>query len=130
VSYGSFVLGLVGLGFLAAAVMQGKSAATGSFMHRISRKAPPFIEYAGRAGFAARAIVFAIIGWSLMRSAWFDSTAQVKTLGEAVGSLADNGTLYALVGVGLLLFGVFSLFVARYQVIPRIDPQRVKSQFR
>jgi hypothetical protein len=130
VSYGSLVLGLIGLGFLAAGFMQAKSAATGSFMHGISRKAPPFIEYAGRAGYAARAIVFGIIAWSLVQSAWFVSTAQVKTLGEAVGSLADNRTLYMAVGIGLLLFGIFSLFMARYQVIPRVDPQRFKSQFR
>jgi hypothetical protein len=125
---GSLVLGLIGVGFIVAGVMQAKGAVTGSFMKRMKADAPHFVEYLGRAGFAARAVVFLIIGWSLVRSAWLSSTAQVKTLGEAVSSLADNGTLYTLVAAGLLLFGVFSLFAARYRIIPDIDQGRPRSR--
>jgi hypothetical protein len=74
--------------------------------------------------------VFAIIAWSLVRSAWFADTAQVKTLGEAVQSLADNGTVYTLVAIGLLLFGVFSLAIARYRIVPDIDRSTLKPALR
>lgn len=128
-SLGSVVLGLIGLGFLAAAAMQAKSAATGSFMKHVSGSAPAFAKPLGHAGHAARAVVFAIVGWSLMQSAWFSSSAQVKTLGEAVSSLADNGTIYTLVAVGLLLFGLFSLAIARYRVVPDLDRSDFRTAF-
>lgn len=127
---GGLVIGLIGLGFLIGAVMQAKEAATGNFMHRISPRAPTGVEAVGRLGHAARAVVFAIIGWSLMQSAWFSSQSQVKGLGEAIVSLRDNGTIYTLVAIGLLLFGVFSLIVARYRIIPDLDRHGLKPSFR
>ena len=129
-SFGSLVLGLIGVGFAVAAVMQAKSAVTASFMHRIAGNAPSFAQPVGRAGHAARAVVFAIIGWSLVRSAWVADTAQVKTLGEAVQSLADDGTVYTLVAIGLLLFGVFSLAIARYRIVPDIDGSQLRAGMR
>jgi hypothetical protein len=118
---GSLALGIIGLGFLAGAVLQAKSAVSASFAKPIASDAPPVIIPLGRIGSAARAVVFLIIGWSLVRSAWFGSTGEVKSLGEAVASLADNGTLYTLVAIGLVVFGLFSLLLSRYRIIPDID---------
>src|SRR5690606_13443939 len=129
-SFGSLVLGLIGVGFLVAAVFQAKSAVTGSFMRRIAGDAPSFAKPLGHAGHAARAIVFAIIAWSLMQSAWFSSAASVKTLGEAIASLADDGVIYTLVAVGLLLFGAFSLAIARYRVVPDVRRSDLKPALR
>lgn len=129
-SLGGVVIGAVGLGFIIGALMQAKEAATGHFMHRVSAEAPRGIEAVGRAGHAARAVVFAIIGWSLVQSAWFQSSSEVKGLGEALMSLRESGALYTLVAVGLMLFGAFSLVVARYRIIPDIDPERLKPSFR
>ena len=123
---GEIVIGLVGVGFLVGAFMQAKGAVTGSFMHRVSPRAPDAIEPVGRAGYAARAVVFAIIGWSLVQAAWFDSEAQVKGLGDALVTLRESGTLYTLVAVGLMLFGVFSMAVSRYRIIPDIDAHDLK----
>ena len=129
-SFGSLVLGLIGLGFLVAAALQAKSAVTGSFMKHIAGDAPSFAKPLGHAGHAARAVVFAIIAWSLMQSAWFSSTTSVKTLGEAVSSLADAGFIYTLVALGLLLFGAFSLLIARYRIIPDVRRSDLKPAFR
>lgn len=123
---GEIVIGVIGIGFLIGAFMQAKSAFTGSFMHRVSPRAPNAIEPIGRAGFAARGIVFAIIGWSLVRAAWFDSEAQVKGLGDALAMLRESGTLYTLVAIGLMLFGVFSMVVSRYRIIPDIGAGDLK----
>lgn len=115
---GAVLIGLAGLGMIAAAIMQAKHAATGDFMKHIAGHAPKAVEGVGRAGHAARAIVFAIIGWSLVRGAWLNSEGPVKGLGEALLSLRDNGVVYTLVAIGLLLFGAFSLVTARYRIIP------------
>lgn len=127
-SFGSLLLGIIGLGFLVAAAMQGKKAYTCEFMRRVSNRAPSFVATLGRAGYAARAIVFLIIGWSLVQSAWLSSTARVKTLGDAVASLSDNGPWYTIVAIGLLLFGAFSLFLARYRVVPDLDGAAMRPQ--
>jgi hypothetical protein len=118
-SFGWIVLGLVGLGFLLAAAAQGEKAVTASFMRRISSDAPSFVEYLGRGGYAARAAVFLVIAWSLVQSAWF-GTERVKTLGEAIGSLAAHESVYTLVAAGLLLFGLFSLLLARFRIVPEL----------
>ena len=123
---GAVLIGLAGLGMLAAAVMQAKHAATGDFMKHIAGRAPRAVESIGRAGHAARAVVFAIIGWSLVRAAWLNSEGAVKGLGEALLSLRDNGFVYTLVAIGLLLFGAFSLVTARYRIIPDIDRRDLK----
>lgn len=117
-SLGAFVIGLAGLGFLVGAFMQAKSAVTADFMKHIAGRAPTAVEAVGRAGSAARAVVFALIGWSLVQSAWLSRSDKVKGLGEAITALRDDGLLYTLVAIGLLLFGVFSLVMARYRIIP------------
>lgn len=129
-SLGALLVGLLGLGFLIGAVMQAKEAATGSFMHRVSPRAPNAIEAVGRAGHAARAIVFAIIGWSLVQAAWFDTETQVKGLGDALTSLRESDTVYTLVAIGLMLFGAFSIAVSRYRIIPDIGADGLKPSFR
>jgi hypothetical protein len=127
---GGIVIGLIGLGFILGAAKQAKSAIDAHFMHRVSPRAPTWVEPVGRAGHAARGVVFVIIGWSLIQSAWFSSQSQVKGLGEAIMSLRDMGLLYTLVAIGLLLFGVFGLAVARYRIIPDLGPQGIKPSFR
>lgn len=130
VEFGSVVLGIAGAGFLLAAILQAKSAVTAGFMKRISGGAPGFVEPLGRAGYAARAVVFAIMGWSLVRSAWFATESQVETFGGAIGSLRENGIWFTLVALGILLFGIFSLFLARYRTIPDLDAHELKPRFR
>ena len=123
---GPVIIGLVGAGMLIGAVMQARQAVTGDFMKHIGGHAPRAIAAIGRAGHAARAIVFAIIGWSLMRAGWFANENAVKGLGESLLSLRDNGLIYTLVAIGLLLFGAFSLVVARYRIIPDFQRSDLK----
>lgn len=122
---GPLVLGLVGIGFLIGAAMQAKSAYTASFMHQISGRAPSWVEPVGRAGHAARVVIFAVIGWSLIKGAWLVEERQVMGLGDAIVALTGSG-LYTLVAVGLVLFGVFSMMTARYRVIPDLHSRDLK----
>ncbi len=122
--FGSIVLGLLGLAFLAAAFFQAKKGISGEFMQRISREAPDATRWLGGAGYLARAVVFGVIGWSLVQSAWLSSSTEVVTLGGAVASLGEDGIVFTLVAAGLLMFGLFSLVLARYRIIPDMDSQQ------
>jgi hypothetical protein len=118
--FGSLIIGLVGVGLLIAAAMQAKQAVTGEFMKRIAGDAPRAVKNVGRAGFAARAVVFALTGLSMVRGAWNQQGGAVKGLGEVLLSLRDDGPIYTLVALGLLLFGAFSLATARHRILPDV----------
>lgn len=127
---GDWLLMLIGLGFLAAAVEQAAKAWTAKFMGQLAADAPDFAEWVGRAGFAARSVVFAIIDWSVLQAGLGGGADEVKKLGGALTELSDTGLLYTLVAVGLLLFGVFSLVMARYRTIRDEDVvARLKRRF-
>jgi hypothetical protein len=128
-SMGKVAIGIVGIGFVIAAGAQVRQAATGHFMHRVSGRAPDWVEWLGRIGFAARAVVFAIVGWSLVQAAWWHHSSEAKGLGEALLSLRSSGALYTIVVVGLMMFGAFSLIVSRYLIVPRVEKEDLKPAF-
>ena len=128
---GGIVLGLLGLTFFLAAFNQAKKSWTSSFMNRISGGAPAQTRLLGQIGYAARAVVFVVIGWSLVQSGFMSKGAEnVKTLGDAVASLAGNGVVFQLVAIGLLTFGLFSLILARYRIIPDLGAEGKVPAFR
>ncbi|GMN13501.1 DUF1206 domain-containing protein [Altererythrobacter sp. MTPC7] len=128
---GGVVLGLLGIALFVAAFHQAKKGITGSFMHRISGQAPDFTRWLGGAGFLARAVVYVVIGWSLFQAGFMSGGSdQVKTLGDAVASLAGEGIIFTLTAIGLLLFGIFSLILARYRIIPELDSSAGVPKFR
>ncbi len=126
---GAVVLGIIGLGFLLGGVFQARTAFTAHFMRTVGAGAPGAVRWIGRVGHAARAIVFLLIGWSLIKSAWLNSGAEVRGLGDALMSLRDNEVLYTIVSAGLLMFGVFSLIVARFRIISEIERSDLKPGF-
>lgn len=131
VDFGGTALGVLGIIFFIVAVFQVKKGISGEFMHRISGQAPSATRWLGGAGFLARAVVYAVIGWSLFKAGFLSASAeQVKTLGDAVASLAGEGFIFTLTAIGLLLFGIFSLILARYRIIPELDKNAGVPSFR
>ena len=129
--FGGIVLGLLGLAFFVTAIFQAKKGITGEFMHRIAGDAPDATRWIGGAGYLARGVVYAVIGWSLFKAGFLSAgSGQVKTLGDAVASLAGQGIVFTLVAVGLLLFGLFSLVLSRYRIIPELDSSKGIPKFR
>ena len=129
--FGGIVLGLLGIAFFLAAFSQAKKGITGEFMHRISAQAPSNTRTIGAIGFLARAVVFAVIGWSLFQAGFMSGGSdEVVTLGGAVASLADDGFIFTLVAIGLLAFGLLSLILARYRIIPELDRSAGVPSFR
>lgn len=111
---GEIILALIGLGFLAAAAEQGHKAWSGKFMRELQGDTPHAAKYIGHAGYAARAVVFAIIGWNIASSALAGNASDVGGIGLALEKLRENETVFTLVALGLLLFGLFSMVMARF----------------
>lgn len=78
-----------------------------------------WIAWVGRAGYAARGVVFGVIGWFLWNAAQHARATEAAGTGEAMAWLPDG--LRMLVAAGFVLFGVFSLVEARYRKIH--DPE-------
>ncbi|MBI1401607.1 MAG: DUF1206 domain-containing protein [Porphyrobacter sp.] len=131
VQFGGLVIGILGLAFFLAAAAQAEKAISGKFMRRIAPNAPDATRWLGGAGYLSRAVVFVVIGWSLVEAGFLSQGASnVKTLGEAVAVLAGTGWVFTLIAIGLILFGLFSLILARYRIIPDIDPSQGVPSFR
>ena len=129
--FGGIALGLLGLVFFAVAAFQAKKGITGEFMHRIAAGAPSFTRVLGGIGYCARGVVYAVIGWSLVRAGFMSAGAeQVRTLGDALAELAGQGAIFTVTAIGLLLFGIFSLILAWYRVIPELDTDGRVPDFR
>lgn len=120
---GPVAVGIAGVSLLIGAGAQAKSAYDRSFMRHIASDAPPATCWIGRIGLATRAIVFLLMGWSLLRSAWFSSSGEVRSLGQALFDLREMGLGFSIIAAGIALFGVFSLITARYRIIPDPDPK-------
>lgn len=118
---GGVVIGALGVAFFGAALAQALKAVTAKFMDNISPRAPAQTELIGRIGYATRAVIFCVIGWSLIETGLLsEGASNVKTLGEAVASLAGTGWMFTVVAIGLIMFGLFSLVLARYRTVPDI----------
>jgi hypothetical protein len=131
VSLGGVVLGLLGIAFFATAFFQAKKGITGEFMHRIEGGAPQATRWLGGAGYLARAVVYLVIGYYLFRAGFLSAgSSQIKTLGDAVASLAGEGAIFTLTAIGLVMFGLFSLVLARYRCIPDLDESKMVPAFR
>ncbi len=114
---GDILLALVGLGFLAAAINQAVKAYSAKFMTLLDADAPSLARHIGQAGYAARAVVFAVLGWQIATAALNGNAGSVGGIGQVLDSLRSMGWLYIAVAIGLLLFGLFSLVMARYRRI-------------
>lgn len=121
---GEILLAVAGAGFLVAAAAQARTAWNTHFMRKLEPGAPPLTCTIGRIGLAARTVVFAIIGWSLLKGAWAGDAGEVRDLGGVLSDLRGSGTLYLLVAAGLIIFAVFSAIEARYRIVPRVDVAR------
>lgn len=125
---GEILLAIVGLGFLAAAINQAAKAYTSNFMALLDADAPSLAKHIGQAGYAARAVVFAVLGWQITAAALSGNARAVGGIGQVLDSLRSTNWLYIAVAIGLLLFGLFSLVMARYRRITNDNVlERLKS---
>ena len=120
---GRWIIGLVGLGIIGAAIAQLAKAIKASFLDelRISGEQRKWVKPLGRFGFAARFVVFLIAGGFVLAAAIQAEPEEAKGLGAALRTLQDQGYgpwLLGFVALGLIAFAIVRGVYARYAVLP------------
>lgn len=119
---GPWIVGAAGLAVIGFAIHQFyKHAWHQGFMQRLAGmhgSTRTLVERAGRAGYAARAIVMAIIGTFVIVAAMQHDPQEATGLSGALATLAGQAWGQAVlwfVAIGLFLFGCFSFAEAKYR---------------
>ncbi len=114
---GRILLIVAAAALVATGLYQLAKALRDRFLRTLDRAAAgkAWIVWLGRAGHAARGLVFLIMGWLFWQAARDASSAEAGGIGKALASLPPALQLAA--AAGLLLFGLFSLVEARYRRI-------------
>jgi hypothetical protein len=79
-------------------------------------------------GYAARGIVFLVIGGFLLVAAWQSDASEARGLGGALAALQAQPfgqALFTVVALGLAAFGAFEFAEARYRHIGTPDARSV-----
>lgn len=119
---GRWLVGLAGAGFIVVCLVQGYQAINGEFLadnktERMGRGRDWF-SAVGRVGLVSRSLVFAIVGYFLVRSAIDYNPSKAVSVDGALRKVAEapyGSWLLGLVAAGLILFALFSFAEARYQ---------------
>lgn len=130
--FGQWLVGLVGLAVAGAGLAFLVKAWRGNVAERLLLPADKrtWICTLGRAGFAARGVVFLLIGGFLGLAALHASSSEAHGLGGALQALQQQPygwVLLALTALGLLAFGLFGLVQARYRHIDAPDLDDAKA---
>jgi hypothetical protein len=114
---GQALLALAAIALLLGGGYQFVKAARGKFFRHLDPNAAnsAWVQLTGRAGYAARGIVFLVIGYFVGLAALHERAGEAGGMHEALASLPRAPRL--IVGSGLLLFGLFSLIEARHRRI-------------
>jgi Domain of Unknown Function (DUF1206) len=122
---GRELVGAVGLGLIAAAIASvvfayRKRHLAKLHTEQMSPEARRVADLAGLAGYASRALVFALIGGFLVEAAWTYDPDHARGLDGALLRLAQaplGSVLLAAVALGFFCYGAWSLMQARYRAV-------------
>jgi hypothetical protein len=122
---------VIAAGFFFVGGLQLRRAWKASHMKLCRADTPGFACNIGRIGLITRGAIFAAVGWSFLQVARTHDADRAKAAGGALAELRSHDTLYLALCLGLILFGVFSLLLARYRIVPPIDVvERTKQEVR
>jgi hypothetical protein len=118
---GQFLVGAVGLGILAVAVMKAKHGWEKKFLEEMNepsdRHARQVLERLGQVGSVAKAVALGLIGVLVIFAAVRFDPSKANGLDPALKALASEPFgmfLLAAVALGLAAYGVFCFFDAKY----------------
>jgi hypothetical protein len=128
---GDWLVVLAGLGLIGFAVQQMYAAITCRLERHLDvaemrREAGEWAVSLSRFGVAARAIVFAMLGWGIVGAGWLRDASEVGTMASSLRILAaqPGGLGRWLLGVtaaGFVAYGFYQIIHARYV---HIRPER------
>ncbi len=125
--FGRWLVVAAGVGIVGAGFYQFYKAYKAEFRENLktgemSLREKRWTTHAGRLGFAARGVVFGVIGIFLIQAALQANPDKARGLGGALATLARQPFgpyLLGGVALGLVAYGVFMFVMARYR---RIEP--------
>ncbi|MCB0140830.1 MAG: DUF1206 domain-containing protein [Caldilineaceae bacterium] len=123
--FGIWLVGIVGVIVIGTGLYQFYRAYTAKFrlklkLHEMSSHEQTWATRAGRIGFAARGVVYSLIGGFLVVAAMRSNPQEAGGIGKALQTLAQQPYgpwLLGLVAVGLVAYGFFAIVLARYRRI-------------
>lgn len=130
--FGQWLVGIVGLGVAGAGLAFLARGWRGNVTDYLAlpAEARRWALPLGRVGFAARGVVFVLIGGFLVLAALQGSSSDVRGLGGALESLQGQPygwALLALTAAGLFAFGIFGFVQGRYRRIDTPDLSDAKA---
>jgi hypothetical protein len=122
---GTWIVGIAGAIVIGVGIEQGYKAIKKSFLEkskteRMSPRLKSAFTAFGVAGHLARGVVFALMGYLLIRAAIDYNPKQAVSLDAALQELADadyGPWLLGIVSAGLIAFGLYALADARYRKV-------------
>jgi hypothetical protein len=123
--FGRVLVGLAGAGIAAFGIYELVRAFKSDLTKKLNLEGSPVatrqrVVALGRAGMAARGVVFGIIGWLVIQAALRYDASKAEGLQGALVTLRDAAYgpwLLGLVALGLIAYGIFQLVKARYRII-------------
>lgn len=123
--FGQWLVGIGGSIVVGVGLYQLYQAWTAKFkqqldLGRLSASGLEWVERVGRLGFAARGVTFGIMGVFVVIAAIQSQPSEARDLGGALQALAQQPYgpwLLALVAVGLVAYGIYSVVAAAYHRI-------------
>jgi TRAP-type C4-dicarboxylate transport system permease small subunit len=120
---GRWLVGLAGVVFIVVCAVQAYEALNEKFLEeekteRMSRRQREALSIIGRIGLVSRALVFAIVGYFLVRSAIDFNPHKAVSVDGALRRVAHQpygAWLLGLIAAGLVTFAIFSFAEARYR---------------
>jgi Domain of Unknown Function (DUF1206) len=122
---GRWLVGLAGIVLLGVAAYQLVKGVRKSFLEELDTGAmtagmEAWITWIGTIGHVARAIVFGLVGWFLLKAAYEFDAKEAVGLGGALTKILQTAYgpwLLGFVAAGLIAFGIYSVSEARYRRI-------------
>ena len=122
---GRFLVIASGLAFIGYAIYQIYKASTGKFMKRLnvassSADVKTWVERFGRFGITARAVVFGMIGFLIIRAGQNYNPSEAGGIAQSLNAIArepKGHIIFAIVAIGLIAFGLFQIATAKYRVM-------------
>lgn len=123
--FGRIAVGLAGAGIVAFGLYEIYRAFKSDLAKRLNLEGSEVatrrrVVGFGRAGMAARGVIFIIIGWLVITAALRYDSSRAQGLQGALDTIRDAAYgpyLLAVVALGLIAYGIFQLVNARYRVI-------------